>query len=102
MGCSSLNLIMIELVLKSQITPKCKAHGDSKAEYTLQYVSILNRYATQQLGVRWGFKTNSNSIFESLDLLLMSGIHAVSAARAAGLQNSGRCDDHLRCLPVFY
>ena len=36
-----------------------KAQADEKAEHTRQYMSILNRIATQLSGIRWGYETGS-------------------------------------------
>jgi hypothetical protein len=49
----------LEVVSKPQIRLKGKAQADEKAQHTRQYVSILKRFATQPLGLRWGFETTS-------------------------------------------
>jgi hypothetical protein len=49
----------LEVVSKPQIRLKSKAQADEKAQHTRQYVSILKRFATQLLGLRWGFETTS-------------------------------------------
>ncbi len=33
-----------------------KAQSNEKAQHTRQYVSILNRIATQLSGIRWGYE----------------------------------------------
>jgi hypothetical protein len=57
----------LEVVSKPQIRFKSKAQADEKAQSRLrrdeQY--ILKRFATQLLGLRWGFETTS-SIAENL------------------------------------
>jgi len=47
------------VVSKPQIVFDGKAQADSKAEHTREYVSILNRSATQPADTRWGFETAS-------------------------------------------
>jgi hypothetical protein len=49
----------LEVVSKPQIRLKSKAQTDEKAQHTRQYVSILKRFATQLLGLRWGFEATS-------------------------------------------
>ena len=44
---------------KPQILFEGKAQGDEKAERTRQYVSILNRLATQASDKIWGLKTHN-------------------------------------------
>jgi hypothetical protein len=36
-----------------------RPQADEKAQHTLEYVSILKRFATQLSGARWGFETTS-------------------------------------------
>ena len=52
------NFLMVKLVSEGQVLSNGKAHLVSKAERTRQYVSILNRIATQPPSIRWHFKTN--------------------------------------------
>jgi hypothetical protein len=52
---------MLEVVSKPQIRLKGKAQANEKAQHTRQYVSILKRFATQLLGLRWGFETTSRA-----------------------------------------
>jgi hypothetical protein len=52
------------VVSKLQIRSKGKARVDEKAQHTWEYVSILKRLATQQLGLRWGFETTSEATNE--------------------------------------
>jgi hypothetical protein len=49
-----------EVVSKPYIRFKSKAQTDEKAQHTRWYVSILKRFATQLLGLRWGFETTSS------------------------------------------
>jgi hypothetical protein len=46
----------LQAISKMQITPKDKAWADEKAQHTWEYVSILRRSATPQLGVRCVFE----------------------------------------------
>ena len=48
-----------EVISKPQIRLKGKAQADEKAQHTRSYVSILKRFATQLLGLRWDFETTS-------------------------------------------
>jgi hypothetical protein len=47
------------VVSKLQIRFKGKAQADEKAQHTWFYVSILKRFATQLLGLRWDIETTS-------------------------------------------
>jgi hypothetical protein len=47
------------VVSKPQVRFKGKAQTDEKAQHTRQYVSILKRFATQLLSLRWDFETTS-------------------------------------------
>jgi hypothetical protein len=49
----------LEVVSKRRIAFESKAQGDEKAQHTLEYVSILKRFATQLSDARWGFETTS-------------------------------------------
>ncbi|MBC8247661.1 MAG: hypothetical protein H8E81_08745 [Deltaproteobacteria bacterium] len=53
-------MIKNKAVSKPQIMLKGKARVGGKAEHTREYVSILRRYTTQALGIRWGFETAFN------------------------------------------
>jgi hypothetical protein len=53
------DILRLEVVLKPQIRPTSKTQTDEKAQHTRSYVSILKRFATQLLGLRWDFKTTS-------------------------------------------
>jgi len=48
-----------EVISKGQIMLEGKAGFDSKAERTRQYVSILDRIATQHSSIRWAFEITS-------------------------------------------
>jgi hypothetical protein len=50
------------VISKRQIMPESKAQADEKAQHTRQYVSILERSATQLSDARWRFETTSNQI----------------------------------------
>ncbi len=82
-------IFLLEMVSKPQIRLKSKAQTDEKAQHTRQYVSILKRpatssprqaqglslskaaepFATQLLGLRWGFETTSMS-FGNMEMIL--------------------------------
>jgi hypothetical protein len=59
----------LEVVSKPQIRLKSKAQADEKAQHTRKYVSILKRFATRLLGLRWGFETTSSLMIASAIIL---------------------------------
>ena len=55
----------MKVVLEAQIIFEIKAQADSKVQHTRQYVTILNRLATQISGMRWGYKNTSRRLLSS-------------------------------------
>ena len=52
---------LLEAVSKPYFGSKSKARVDSKTQHTREYVSILNRFATQLFGLKWDFETTSKN-----------------------------------------